>query len=86
MNNGRIDAAYLEAPSAAWLLRSDPSLNIRIVKEYVPAERFNAGVGLRKGEDKLRSAINATIAKMREDGSIKTILGGYEVPYFPIAE
>jgi len=86
LNNGRVDAAYLEAPSAAWLLRSDPSLNVRLVKEYVPAERFNAGIALRKGDDKLKAAINDAIAKMREDGSIKTILGSYEVPYFPIAE
>ena len=86
LNNDRIEAAYLEAPSAAWVLRNDPSLNIRMVDTYVPAERFNAGVGLRKGDDTLKAAFNAAIAALRADGSIKDILHGYQVPYFPIAE
>jgi ABC-type amino acid transport substrate-binding protein len=86
LNNGRVDAAYLEAPSAAWIIRSDPSLNIRIVGEYVPEERFNAGVGLRKEDTQLKAALDAAIAKSREDGSIKAILESYKVPYFPIAK
>lgn len=86
LNNKRIDAAYLEAPSAAWVLRNDPSLNIRMVDTYVPAERFNAGVGLRKGDDELKAAFNAAIAELRGDDTIKTILADYQVPYFPISE
>jgi ABC-type amino acid transport substrate-binding protein len=86
LNNGRIDAAYLEAPSAAWVIRNDPTLNIRIVEEYVPTERFNAGVGLRKEDEQLRAAIDKAVLKLRDDGSIKAILAGYKVPYFPIAE
>lgn len=86
LNNERIDAAYLEAPSAAWILRSDPTLSIRIVDTYVPDERFNAGVGLRKGDDTLRAAFNDTIAELRAGGAIKDILAEYKVPFFPVAE
>lgn len=86
LNNQRIEAAYLEAPSAAWILRSDPSLSIRIVDSYVPDERFNAGVGLRKGDDALREAFNEIIAELREDGTIKAILESYRGPFFPIAD
>lgn len=86
LNNQRIDAAYLEAPSAAWILRSDPSLSIEIVDSYVPDERFNAGVGLRKGEDSLREAFNEAISELREDGTIKAILEDYRVPFYPIAD
>lgn len=86
LNNQRIDAAYLEAPSAAWILRSDPSLTIRIVDTYVPDDRFNAGVGLRKGEDTLREAFNEAIAELREDGTIKASLESYRVPFYPIAD
>jgi polar amino acid transport system substrate-binding protein len=85
LNNKRIDAAYLEAPTAAWILARDPSLNVRIVEEYVPQERFNAGVGLRKEDANLKSAIDSAIHQMRDDGTIKTILENYKVPYFPIA-
>jgi len=85
LNNGRIDAAYLEAPSAAWILTGDPSLDVRIVEEFVPDERFNAGVGLRKEDAELKAAIDAAITEMRNDGTIKAVLEGYKVPYFPTA-
>lgn len=86
LNNERIDAAYLEAPSAAWILRSDPTLSIRIVDSYVPDERFNAGVGLRKVDDTLRAAFNEAIATLRADGTIEGILADYRVPFFPVAD
>jgi polar amino acid transport system substrate-binding protein len=85
LNNARIDAAYLEAPTAAWILANDPSLKVRIVQEYVPQERFNAGVGLRKEDVDMKTAVDSAIHQMRDDGTIKTILENYKVPYFPIA-
>jgi len=85
LGNKRIDAAYLEAPTAAWILARDPSLNVRIVQEYVPQDRFNAGVGMRKEDAGLKAAIDSAIHQMRDDGTIKTILENYKVPYFPIA-
>lgn len=86
LNNRRIEAAYLEAPSAAWILRNDPTLSIRIVEGYVPDERFNAGVGIRKGEERLQEAFNEAIADLRSDGTIEDILAEYRVPFFPVAE
>lgn len=86
LNNGRIDAAYLEAPSAAWVIEKDPTLNIKIVEEFVPEERFNAGVGIRQEDEGLRLAFNEVIARQRSDGAIKDILNGYRIPFFPIAE
>jgi polar amino acid transport system substrate-binding protein len=83
LNNGRIDAAYLEAPSAAWALQNDPSLNIKLVKEYVPEERFNAGVGLRKEDVALKEKINEAIKKAIADGKIEASLQHYGVPFFP---
>ena len=83
LNNGRIEAAYLEAPSAAWALKKDPTLNIKIVKEYVPEERFNAAVGLRKTDRELLDAINAAVTKLGQRGTIARILGKYGVPFYP---
>lgn len=85
LNNGRIDAAYLEAPSAAWVLEKDPTLNIKIVEEFVPDERFNAGVGLRQQDVTLKTAFDGIVTKLRDDGSIKDILHKYQVPFFPVA-
>lgn len=84
LNNGRIDAAFLEAPSAAWALKQDESLNIKLVEEYVPDERFDAGVAVRKEDQDLAAAIGSALAEMRSDGTIEGILNEYGVPFFPV--
>jgi ABC-type amino acid transport substrate-binding protein len=83
LNNGRIDAAYLEAPSAAWSIKKDPSLNVKVVTEYVPDERFNAGVGIRKEDAALKDKINAAISDMVKTGKVAAALNSYGVPFFP---
>jgi ABC-type amino acid transport substrate-binding protein len=83
LNNNRIDAAYLEAPSAAWAIQKDPSLNIKVVKEYIPEERFNAAVGLRREDDTLEARINEAINKLVSSGAITERLSNYGVPFFP---
>ncbi len=83
LNNGRIDAAYLEAPSAAWAIKNDPSLNIRVVPEYVPDERFNAGAGLRKEDQALKAKLDEAISKLIVSGKIAAALGNYGIPFFP---
>lgn len=86
LNNGRIDAAFLEAPSAAWTLQNDPSMNIRIVESYVPSKRWNAGVGVREADDKLQKELSGVISELRDDGTIRDILDSYNVPYYPVME
>jgi ABC-type amino acid transport substrate-binding protein len=83
LNNGRIDAAYLEAPSAAWAIKNDPSLNIKVVTEYVPEERFNAGVGLRKEDQALKAKVDEAVTKLVQEGKIAAALDHYGLPYFP---
>lgn len=84
LNNGRIAAGFLEAPSAAWALKKDESLNIKLVQGYVPDQRFDAGVGVRKEDKDLGTAIGAALAQMRSDGSISGILNKYGVPFYPV--
>jgi len=83
LNNGRIDAAYLEAPSAAWAIKKDATLNVKVVTEYVPEERFNAGVGLRKEEGTLKEKINAAVTTLITNGKVASALNNYGVPFFP---
>ncbi len=86
LNNGRIDAAFLEAPSAAWTLQNDPTMNIKIVESYVPDKRWNAGVGVREADDELKKAFSQIISELRADGTIREILDSYNVPYYPVME
>jgi len=83
LNNGRIDAAYLEAPTAAWTIKKDPTLNIKVVEEYVPEERFNAGVGVRESDAELKAAINEALGQLVTAGTVAEILLHYGVPFFP---
>jgi ABC-type amino acid transport substrate-binding protein len=83
LNNGRIDAGYLEVASSAWALQKDPSLNIKLVKEYVPDERFNVGVAVRKEDGTLLDGINATLDKMMKDGTMEKLLKEYGIPFWP---
>jgi ABC-type amino acid transport substrate-binding protein len=83
LSNGRIDAAYLEAPSAAWAVHQDSSLAVKVVSEYVPQERFDAGVGLRKEDAELKGKINAALTELTSSGVIAKSLDHYGVPYFP---
>lgn len=83
LNNKRIDATYLEAPSAAWAIQKDPTLNIKVVHDYVPEERWNAGVGVRKEDTALKAELNTVIAALIADGTISKILEKYGIPFFP---
>jgi polar amino acid transport system substrate-binding protein len=83
LNNGRIDAAYLEAPSAAWALQKDKSLNVKLVEEYVPEERFDAAVGLRKSDAALKARVDNAVAKLVSSGAVSDSLKHYGVPFYP---
>jgi polar amino acid transport system substrate-binding protein len=83
LNNKRIDATYLEAPSAAWAIQKDPTLNIKVVHDYIPEERWNAGVGVRKEDTALKTEFNKVIPELISDGTIAKILDKYGIPFFP---
>lgn len=83
IGNGRIDAGYLEAPSSAWVLRQQPELKAELVRSYVPDERFNAGVAVRKSDGDLLAAIDLALERMIERRARDEIFARYGVPYFP---
>ena len=83
LNNARIDAAYLEAPSAAWALQKDKTLNVRLVEGYVPDERFNAAVGMRKSDVALKTKVDEAVSKVVASGAVSDSLKHYGVPFYP---
>jgi polar amino acid transport system substrate-binding protein len=83
LNNGRIDAAYLEAPSAAWALQKEKSLNVRLVEGYLPDERFNAAVGMRKSDVALKAKVDEAVLKVVASGAVSDSLKHYGVPFYP---
>ena len=84
LSNGRIDAGFLEAPSAAWALQQQATLNVKLVKSYVPSQRFDAGIGVRKEDVQLREALSTAVNALIANGSIARFLNEYGVPFYPV--
>jgi hypothetical protein len=56
---------------------------VKLVEEYVPEERFNAGVGLRKSDATLRAKIDDAVDKAVSSGTVSASLKHYGVPFYP---
>jgi ABC-type amino acid transport substrate-binding protein len=82
LGNGRLDAGYLEAPSSAWVIHKQPTLQVELVKSYVPAQRYNAGVGILKSNNDLRAGINQAITQLASTKTRDRIFAKYGVPYY----
>lgn len=79
---GRIDAILVDTiPGDSWL-KSDPAIGgayAPIKDDLYDVECYGVGNGiaLRKGEDDLKTALNAAIQKTREDGSYVELSNKY---------
>lgn len=87
-NTGKVDAVITDGAVAAYSLKKDPSLNLKIVSPYKPQAAGYIGSAARKSDTKLVAAINKEIDVLKGNGFIKKILQKYGMPndYFvPIA-
>jgi polar amino acid transport system substrate-binding protein len=73
---GRVDAALIDAPVAAYVLGQHPELAAAMepVKGYKPKEIGVIGAGFRKADVDLREAVNWALAEMKKDGTDLKIL------------
>jgi polar amino acid transport system substrate-binding protein len=67
--SGRIDVFVVDAPVAAWDLKTFPELGQRleIVSGYKPREIGQIGAGVRKGDEELKQAVNWALQKMKSE-------------------
>ena len=78
-----LDAAFLDADFAAWYLHSHPKLGLRLVKEYVPRERWNMALIVRAKDAALLVSLNQALAQLAESGELREIYAEYDVPFRP---
>jgi polar amino acid transport system substrate-binding protein len=73
---GRLDAALIDGPVAAYILGKNPELAaaMEIVGDYKPREIGVIGSGFRKEDVDLREAVNWALAEMKKDGTDLKIL------------
>ena len=79
----RLDAAFVDADFAAWYLHEHPKLDLRLVSDYVPRERWNMALAVRASDAKLLVAINRALAQLAESGELRKVYADHGVTFRP---
>jgi polar amino acid transport system substrate-binding protein len=76
---GRIRAGLGDAPIFKYELAQNVSLRAKLAPTYEPQLTGNVGIGVRKSDPELLKRINASLAKLRADGTIGKILAKWSL-------
>jgi putative heme-binding domain-containing protein len=82
LSDGAIDHAYLWA-NAGWLVHTSPELNVEVSADFLPVDRWDIAVAMRKGDDELKRAVDRALGELIAEGTIARVVARYHVPYFP---
>ena len=74
VNAGRLKAGFADYPIVAYNLQQGRFPDVRLVKCYKPMIVGSVGIGVRKGDQELLKKINASLAKIKADGTVNKIL------------
>ena len=76
---GHADVMITEITEAPWYVQNDTRLAAPLLDK--PFTRGQIGVLMRKGQDDLMDAVNATIRQMKDDGRLKALHEKYGLQY-----
>jgi polar amino acid transport system substrate-binding protein len=74
VNTGRLKAGFGDYPILAYNLKQGGFPEARIVESYKPSTVGSVGIGVRKGDTELLNKINASLAKLKANGTTTQIL------------
>jgi polar amino acid transport system substrate-binding protein len=74
VNAGRIQAGFADMPILAYNLQQGGFPETRLVKSYKPTIPGSVAIGLRKTDGELLKKVNASLAKLKADGTLSKIL------------
>ena len=74
VNNGRLKAGFADYPILAYNLQQGIFPQVRLVKSYKATVLGSIGIGVRKSDGELLTKIDASLAKLKADGTLKQIL------------
>jgi polar amino acid transport system substrate-binding protein len=74
VNAGRIKAGFADYPIIAYNLQQGRFPEVRLVKGYQPMVVGSVGIGVRKTDGELLKKVNASLDKLKADGTVKKIL------------
>ncbi len=74
VNSGRLKAGFADYPIVAYNLKQGRFPEVRLVNSYKPQVVGSVGIGVRKSDQELLKKINASLAKLQANGTVKRIL------------
>ena len=75
VNTGRLKAGFADYPIIAYNLKEGRFPETRLVESYKPTIVGSVGIGVRKGDQELLKKIDASLAKLKANGTVDKILG-----------
>jgi polar amino acid transport system substrate-binding protein len=74
VDTGRLKAGFADYPILAYNLKQGGFPEVRLVASYKPTVIGSVGIGVRKGDQELLSRINASLSKLKANGTVDKIL------------
>jgi polar amino acid transport system substrate-binding protein len=76
---GRIEAGFGDHPIVAYQIGLGTSPEVRLVASYQARLSGSIGIGLRKDDEELLVRINASLARLKANGTIEKILAAWKL-------
>ena len=74
VNTGRLKAGFADYPILAYNLKQGLFPEVRLVESYKPTVVGSVGIGVRKSDQDLLKKIDASLAKLKANGTVAKIL------------
>jgi polar amino acid transport system substrate-binding protein len=74
VNTGRLKAGFADYPILAYNLKQGGFPEVRLVDSYKPTVIGTVAIGIRKGDQDLMTKINASLARLKANGTVDKIL------------
>jgi polar amino acid transport system substrate-binding protein len=74
VNTGRLKAGFADYPILAYNLKQGGFPEARLVESYKPTIVGSVGIGVRKNDQELLKKINASLEKLKANGTVDKIL------------
>jgi len=76
---GRIKAGFGDGPILAYQLSQNKDFKAKLVRTYEPKMAGSVGIGVRKTDGELLKKINASLAKLKANGTLDKILAKWNL-------
>ena len=74
VNTGRLKAGFADYPILAYNLKQGLFPDVRLVTSFKPTIVGSIGIGVRKSDGELLKKVNASLAKLKANGTVDKIL------------